>query len=71
MTSATATYPGYRFPVSIISYAVCRYRVFCSSLRELEVIVAERGIAVTQESVRRWCRKFSAAFARKLRWFFP
>ena len=33
----------------------------------MELILAERGIAVTHESIRQWCRKFGADFARKLR----
>jgi putative transposase len=66
MTSEPATYPGYRFPAAIISYAVWLYHVFGLSLREVELILAERGIGVTHESVRQWCRKFGADFARKL-----
>ncbi|WP_043366669.1 IS6 family transposase [Belnapia sp. F-4-1] len=67
MTSEPATYPGYRFPAAIISYAVWLYHVFGLSLREVELILAERGIGVTHESIRQWCRKFGADFARKLR----
>jgi putative transposase len=68
MTPEPATYPGYRFPAAIISYAVVwLYHVFGLSLREVELILAERGISVTHESIRQWCRKFGADFARKLR----
>jgi hypothetical protein len=67
MTSEPATYPGYRFPSEIISYAVWLYHVFGLSLREVELILAERGITVGHESIRRWCLKFGADFARKLR----
>ena len=62
-----ATYPGYRFPAEIISHAVWLYYVFSLSLRDVEMILAERGIAVTHESIRQWCLKFGADFARKLR----
>jgi putative transposase len=41
--------------------------VFSLSLRDVELILAERGIAVTHESVRRWCLKFGRGFAEKLR----
>ena len=36
-------------------------------LRDVELILAERGVVVTRESIRHWCRKFGAKFARKLR----
>jgi len=67
MTPEPATYPGYRFPAEIISYAVWLYHVFGLSMREVELILSERDIAVTHESIRQWCHKFSADFARKLR----
>jgi transposase-like protein len=46
MTPEPATYPGYRFPAEIISHAVWLYHVFGLSLREVELILAERGITV-------------------------
>jgi putative transposase len=46
MTSDPATYPGYRFPAEIISHAVWLYHVFSLSLRDVELILAERGITV-------------------------
>ena len=67
MTPEPATYPGYRFPAAIISYAVWLYHVFGLSLREVELILAERGITVSHESIRRWCLRFGAEFAAKLR----
>jgi putative transposase len=67
MTSEPATYPGYRFPAEIISYAVWLYHVFGLSLREVELLLAERGITASHESIRQWCLKFGADFARKLR----
>ena len=53
MTSGTATYPGHRFPAEIISHAVWLYHVFSLSLRDVELILAERGIGATHEGVRR------------------
>jgi putative transposase len=41
--------------------------VFSLSLRDIELILAERGVTVTHESVRRWCLKFGQAFASRLR----
>ena len=62
-----ATYPGYRFPAEIISHAVWLYHVFSLSLRDVELILAERGITVTHESIRNWGRKFGSEFAHRLR----
>ncbi len=67
MPSKPATYPGYRFPAEVISHAVWLHHVFGLSLRDVELILAERGIGVTHESIRQWCLKFGADFARKLR----
>jgi putative transposase len=52
MTPEPATYPGYRFPAEIISHAVWLCHVFSLSLRGVELILAERGIIVTHESIR-------------------
>ena len=67
MTCDPATHPGYRFPAEVISHAVWLYHVFGLSLRDVELLLAERRIAVTYESIRRWCLRFGADFARKLR----
>ena len=67
MTPQPTTYPGYRFPAEIISQAVWVYHVFGLSLREVELILAERGIVVSHESIRQWCLKFGSGFARRLR----
>jgi hypothetical protein len=53
MTSEPATYPGYRFPAEIISYAVWLYHVFGLSLRDVELIFSERSVTVSHESIRR------------------
>ena len=67
MPQDLATHHGHRFPAEIIGHAVWLYHVFGLSLREVELILAERGIAVTHESIRQWCLRFGADFARKLR----
>jgi putative transposase len=67
MTTQPASYPRHRFPAEIISHAVWLYHVFSLSLRDVELILAERGVVVTHESIRHWCRKFGADFARRLR----
>jgi putative transposase len=56
----------HRFPAEIISHCVWLYHVFSLSLRDVELILAERGVAVSYETVRRWCKKFAASFADNL-----
>src|SRR5438270_9244564 len=67
MTTKPASYSRHRFPAEIIAHAVWLYHVFSLSLRDVELILAERGVIVTHESIRNWCRKFGADFARRLR----
>jgi len=57
----------HRFPAEIISHAVWLYHVFSLSLRDVELLLAERGIVVSYETVRRWCEKFGQTFADRLR----
>lgn len=57
----------HRFPAEIISHAVWLYHVFSLSSRDVELILAERGIVVTHESIRHWSLKFGSDFARRLR----
>src|SRR5437868_760384 len=56
MTPQPASYHRHRFPAEIISHAVWLYHVFSLSLRDVELILAERGVVVTHESIRHWCR---------------
>ena len=67
MPSEPTTYPGYRFPAEVIQHATGLYHLFSLSLRDLELILAERGVMVSHESIRRWCLRFGADFAAKLR----
>jgi putative transposase len=57
----------HRFPAEIISHAVWLYHMFSLSLREVELILAERGVLLSYETIRRWCQKFGRSFAEKLR----
>ena len=57
----------HRFPAELISHAVWLYHVFSLSFRDVELILAERGVIVSYESIRRWCLKFGASFANSLR----
>jgi putative transposase len=48
----TNTYAGYRYPAQIISHAVWLYHRFTLSFRDIEEVLAARGIAVSYETVR-------------------
>src|SRR5210317_984260 len=60
-------YKRHRFPPDIISYAVWLYYRFNLSHRDIEDLLAERGIIVTRESIRLWCIKFGAIYSRRLK----
>ena len=61
------TYKRHRFPPDIIFYAVWLYYRFNLSHRDIEDLLAERGIIVSRESVRLWCIKFGAIYGRRLK----
>ena len=61
------TYKRHRFPRDIISYAVWHYYRFNLSHRDIEDLLAERGITVSRESIRLWGIKFGALYARRLK----
>jgi len=67
MNAKTPIYRGYRFPSEIISHAVWLYYRFCLSFRDVEDLLAERGVIVSYETIRQWSRKFGAQYARELR----
>ena len=58
------TYKRHRFPSDVISYAVWLYYKFNFSHRDIEDMVAERGISVSYETIRLWCIKFGSKYAR-------
>jgi putative transposase len=60
-------YPRYRFPTAIISHAVWLYYRFTLSFRDVEDLLAQRGVMVSYESIRHWCQTFGATYARRLR----
>jgi len=61
------SYAGYRFPAEIIAHAVWLYFRFALSYRDVEELLAERGVIVTDETIRRWCRRFGQRYANALR----
>jgi putative transposase len=62
-----STYKDHRFPPEIISDAVWLYHRFILSFRDVDDLLAERGISVSYEAIRCWCIKFGPTYARSLR----
>ena len=60
-------YTRHRFPPSIIQHAVWQYFRFPLNYRDVEDLLAERGVEVSYETVRRWALKFGTTYARELR----
>ena len=67
MKTDAPSYHGYRFPPEIISHAVWLYHRFCVSFRDVEELLAQRGITVSYEAIRLWCIKFGPEYARRLK----
>jgi putative transposase len=67
MSAQATSYRGYRLPTEIISHAVWLYHRFCLSFRDVEDLLAQRGILVSYETIRQWWRKFGPEYARRLR----
>jgi putative transposase len=67
-TSPTSDlYKRHRFPAEIISHCVWLYYRFSLSYRDVEELMADRGVTLSHESVRYWCRKFGQVYATRLR----
>jgi putative transposase len=67
MNTSIRAYKNHRFPPEIISHAVWLYFRFCLSYRDVEELLFTRGIIVTYEAIRKWCRKFGQPYANALR----
>ena len=65
--TTSPNYKGFRFPPEIIGHAVWLYFRFSLSFRDVEELLAQRGIVVTYETVRQWCLKFGQMYANELR----
>ena len=61
------SYKGYRFPAEIIQQAIWLYLRFTLSFRDVEDLLAERGITVSYETIRRWVNHFGPTIAAELR----
>ncbi len=67
MHTGRSRYLRHRFPPDIISHAVWLYHRYCLSFRDVEDLLAERGIIVSYETIRQWCGKFGPEYARRLK----
>ena len=67
MTTLSNPYRGFRFPAEIIEHAVWLYHCFSLSLRDVETILAARGVVVSYESIRDWSLRFGRLFANALK----
>ena len=66
-STSTTLYTHHRFPAEIISHGVWLYFRFCLSYRDVEELLLARGVIVTYEAIRQWCRKFGQQYANQLR----
>jgi putative transposase len=64
---ALLSYRRHRFPPPIIQHAIWLYLHFTLSYRDVEELLAQRGLDISYETIRRWVRKFGSVIARRLR----
>ncbi len=67
MTTSPNPYRGFRFPAEVIQHAVWLYHCFSLSLRDVEMMLAARGVVVSHESIREWSLRFGWLFANTLK----
>ncbi|MGI8958532.1 MAG: IS6 family transposase [Bryobacteraceae bacterium] len=67
MSAPANLFRRHHFPGEIISHCVWLYFQFSLSYRDIELMMAERGIVLTYEAVRDWCRKFGPYFASEVK----
>ncbi len=65
--TSAPSYKRHRYPPEIIAHAVWLYFRFALSYRDVEELLAERGVLVTYETIRQWCHKFGQQYANTLR----
>ncbi|WP_422662194.1 IS6 family transposase [Paraburkholderia sp.] len=66
-TKTESPYHGHQSPATVISHAVRWYFRFQLSLRDIEELMFERGVTVSYETICRWCEKFAADFAQRVK----
>jgi putative transposase len=60
-------YTGYRYPSQVISHAVWLYHRFTLSLCDIKELLAARGIAVSNETIRNGCQKFGQRYCKLIK----
>lgn len=60
-------YKRFRYPKEIISHTIWLYHRFTLSFRDIEELLASRGIYVSYETIRQWCLKFTPSYAKSLK----
>jgi putative transposase len=65
VSAPSSLYHRRRFPPEIINYAVYLYYRFTVSYRDVEEMLARRGIVVSYETIRRWCLQFGPTLRRR------
>jgi transposase-like protein len=68
---ALLSYRRHRFPPPIIQHAIWLYLRFTLSYRDVEELLAQRGLDISYETIRRWVRKFGSVIPRRLRQLRP
>ena len=63
MTAAGSSYKGFRFPPGIIGHGVWLYHRFPLSFRDVQELMLERGVDVSDETMRAWCDRFGQQYA--------
>jgi putative transposase len=67
MNVSPSLYRRHRFPAEVISHCVWLYFRFSVSYRDVEEMMAMRGLLLTHETIRYWCLKFGQTYANNLR----
>jgi len=67
VSTRESRYRRHRFPIEVVEQCVWLYFRFALSYRNIEKMMAKRGVLVTYETVREWCHKFGSAYAARLK----
>ena len=67
MTDAARAFRGFRFPAEVILWAVRWYLQFPISYRDLERMLADRGVAVDHTTMYRWVQHFAPELEKRMR----
>ena len=67
MKTSESRYRRHRFPIEVVEQCIWLYFRFALSYRNIEEMMAKRGVPVTYETVREWCQKFGSVYAARLR----